>query len=92
MKETDINERAQFVDLGLDSVTGVTWIRKINQKFQVSIEAIKLYSYPTLAQLSRYVKEEAEKTGTLLRRDMPASPSSELPQARTTSPGGTKLE
>ncbi|MBZ5509495.1 MAG: SDR family NAD(P)-dependent oxidoreductase, partial [Acidobacteriia bacterium] len=73
MREKDVDENAQFVDLGLDSVTGVTWVRKINEKYQVSIEAIKLYSYPTLAQLSRYVKEEAEQHGTLSRQDAPSA-------------------
>ena len=73
MRESDIGENVQFVDLGLDSITGVTWVRKINEKYQASIEAIKLYSYPTLAQLSRYVKEEAEKHGTLPKQDAVAN-------------------
>jgi acyl transferase domain-containing protein len=70
MRESDIGENVQFVDLGLDSITGVTWVRKINQKYQTAIEAIKLYSYSTLAQLSRYVKEEAEKSGSLLGEEI----------------------
>ena len=61
----------QFVDLGLDSISGVTWIRKINEKYHTSIEATKVYSYPTLAQLGRYVKEEAEKHGTLSSPSVP---------------------
>jgi acyl transferase domain-containing protein/enoyl-CoA hydratase/carnithine racemase/acyl carrier protein/SAM-dependent methyltransferase/NADP-dependent 3-hydroxy acid dehydrogenase YdfG len=65
MRESEIQDQAQFVDLGLDSISGVTWIRKINEKYQTAIEATKVYSYPTLSQLSRYVKEEAEKQGTL---------------------------
>ncbi|MGC2743838.1 MAG: beta-ketoacyl synthase N-terminal-like domain-containing protein, partial [Candidatus Angelobacter sp.] len=73
MQESDIRENVQFIDLGLDSVTGVTWMRKINEKYQTSIEAIRIYSYPTLAQLSRYVKEEAEKQGTLLSQEFPVA-------------------
>ena len=69
MRESDIAENIQFIDLGLDSITGVTWVRKINEKYRASIEAIKLYSYPTLTQLSRYVKEESEKHGTLPKQD-----------------------
>ena len=65
MAESDIDENVQLVDLGLDSISGVTWVRKINEKYHTSIEATKVYSYPTLSQLSRYVKEEAEKHGTL---------------------------
>ncbi len=65
MRESDVDENAQFVDLGLDSISGVTWIRKINETYRLSIEATKVYNFPTLAQLGRYVKEEAEKHGTL---------------------------
>lgn len=65
MRESDVDDHAQFVDLGLDSISGVTWVRKINEKYHTSIEATKVYSYPTLGQLSRYVKEEAEKQGKL---------------------------
>src|SRR5262249_33799900 len=65
MRASDIEEDVQFVDLGLDSISGVTWIRKINERYQTAIEATKVYNYPTLKQLSRYVKQEAEKQGKL---------------------------
>ncbi|MBL6449565.1 SDR family NAD(P)-dependent oxidoreductase [Fulvivirga sp. 29W222] len=65
MEESDIDEDSQFVDLGLDSIIGVTWIRKINEKYKISINATKVYSYPNLKQFSSYVKDEAEKSGTL---------------------------
>ncbi|NQZ12745.1 MAG: enoyl-CoA hydratase/isomerase family protein, partial [Algicola sp.] len=59
MEEHEIDEDSQFVDLGLDSITGVTWIRKINQKYHTDIEAIAVYSYPTLNELSLFVQTEA---------------------------------
>jgi acyl transferase domain-containing protein/acyl carrier protein len=65
MQEHEIDENTQFIDLGLDSISGVAWMRKINEKYKTSIEAIKVYSYSTLTKLSRFVKEEAEKKGTL---------------------------
>jgi acyl transferase domain-containing protein/enoyl-CoA hydratase/carnithine racemase/acyl carrier protein len=65
MRESDVEEQAQFVDLGLDSVSGVSWIRKINGAFGTSIEATKIYSHPTLVQLGAFVGEEAGKLGTL---------------------------
>jgi len=79
LHEGEIEENAQFVDLGLDSITGVTWIRKINEKYGTSIEATKVYSYPTLAQLSLHVKGEAEKLGTL-------SDKSPVPKSSGSSP------
>jgi acyl transferase domain-containing protein/acyl carrier protein len=74
MRESDVDDNAQFVDLGLDSISGVTWIRKINEKYHTSIEATKVYSYTTLAQLSRYVKEEAEERGMPLSQGAPLAP------------------
>ena len=67
LQESDIDDHSQFVDLGLDSVSGVTWMRKINEKYGTSIEATKVYSHPTLAQLSRHVQDEAAKHGKLPR-------------------------
>nr|WP_269140973.1 beta-ketoacyl synthase N-terminal-like domain-containing protein [Steroidobacter gossypii] len=55
--ESDIEARTPFVDLGLDSISGVTWIRKINAEFGLAIEATKIYSHPNLQQLSRYIGE-----------------------------------
>jgi len=83
LQERDVDENTQFIDLGLDSITGVTWIRKINDKYQTSIEATKVYSYPTLAELSRYVRDEAEKAGTL---PSPSSSSSPIPPPAAPQP------
>ncbi|HEX8611501.1 MAG TPA: SDR family NAD(P)-dependent oxidoreductase [Telluria sp.] len=66
MQEHEIAEDEQFVDLGLDSITGVTWIRRINDTYGTAIEAIKVYSYPTLAALSAFVAGEAGLTGTVV--------------------------
>ena len=44
MEESEIGEDEQFVDLGLDSITGVTWIRRINETWGTDIEAIRVYS------------------------------------------------
>ena len=61
MAEQDIGDDEQFVDLGLDSITGVTWIRRINEAYATTIEAIKVYSYPTLAKLAQFVQSETPK-------------------------------
>ena len=71
MRESDVEENVQFVDLGLDSISGVSWVRKINEKYDTSIEAAQLYSHATLSELSRYVKQEAERQGTLPKPDVP---------------------
>jgi acyl transferase domain-containing protein/enoyl-CoA hydratase/carnithine racemase/acyl carrier protein len=71
LHEDEIDEKSQFVDLGLDSITGVTFIRKINDKYKTTLQATIIYSYSTLAALSQHVKEEAEKQGTF---SLPVAP------------------
>src|SRR5262249_39692431 len=43
----------------------VTWVRKINEQYQLSMLATTVYRYPTLKQLSGYIAEEAQKRGTV---------------------------
>ncbi|MBC9915659.1 polyketide synthase, partial [Chitinophaga varians] len=76
LQEDEVDEHTQFVDLGLDSITGVTFIRKINDKYQTSIQATVVYTYSTIAQLSGHVKEEAEKAGTLVSTPVAPAPVS----------------
>jgi acyl transferase domain-containing protein/acyl carrier protein len=63
LKAEDVGEDSQFIDLGLDSISGVTWVRKINEKYGIGMEATKIYSHPTLKQLSVYVRGELGKRG-----------------------------
>jgi acyl transferase domain-containing protein/enoyl-CoA hydratase/carnithine racemase/aryl carrier-like protein len=73
MQESDLDDDKQFVELGLDSISGVTWLRKINARFGTSIDATRIYSHPTLLELSRCVKDEAEKSGTLPKQAAPSA-------------------
>ncbi|HEY0832669.1 MAG TPA: polyketide synthase, partial [Azospirillum sp.] len=50
-----LDDDTRFVDLGLDSVTAVTWIRGINTRFGLSIPAPRIYSHPTLAEFHRHL-------------------------------------
>ena len=69
MPEHEIDEDAEFIDLGLDSITGVTWVRKINDQYNLTIQATNVYSYPTLNDFSKYVKAEVEKRGTIMAKE-----------------------
>ena len=89
MRESDVEENVQFVDLGLDSISGVSWIRKVNEKYHTSIEAAQLYSHATLSQLSRYVKQEAEKHGTLSSPSAPRMPEMPVVKELTSLRSGT---
>ncbi|WP_158549188.1 beta-ketoacyl synthase N-terminal-like domain-containing protein [Lysobacter silvisoli] len=69
MPEEEVDAHRQFVDLGLDSITGVTWVRRINAAYGTRIEATKVYSHPTLAEFVRFL------AGLLPARPTPPRPS-----------------
>ncbi|UXI65991.1 SDR family NAD(P)-dependent oxidoreductase [Tahibacter amnicola] len=56
--EGEIDPGTPFVDLGLDSISSVAWIRKINECFGLAIEATRVYSYPNLHKLAQHIGEQ----------------------------------
>jgi len=57
--EIDIDEK--FIDMGLDSITGVEWIQGINKKYGVTVSATKVYDYPTIREFAGYLEKELKK-------------------------------
>ncbi len=55
---SDIDSDKNFVDLGLDSIIGVEWVRSINKHYNTSITATKVYDYPTIRDFSKFVEKE----------------------------------
>lgn len=56
IKPQAIDPDIAFVDLGLDSITGVTWIRKINQHFGLALNAAEIYGHPTLQSFAALIQ------------------------------------
>ncbi|MBM0108589.1 polyketide synthase dehydratase domain-containing protein [Steroidobacter sp. S1-65] len=84
MAEAEVDDHRQFVDMGLDSITGVTWVRKINALYGSRIEATKVYSYPTLIEFSRFLSTLSPVQARLQgaeRRDEPVKIQSPRPSA-----------
>ena len=90
----EIDPDAPFIDLGLDSITGVTWIRRINAEYGTDIEATKVYSHPTVRRLAALVIAELGATGQGSTAALPvaagpapaATPAPVVPAPRTTDP------
>ncbi|MFK4467821.1 SDR family NAD(P)-dependent oxidoreductase [Bacillus sp. RC252] len=66
-KELNIEEEliqadVPFVEMGLDSIIGVMWLRKINSHFGISLPATKVYSYPTLGEFHHYMLSQMENS------------------------------
>lgn len=95
----EIDPDAPFIDLGLDSITGVTWIRRINAEYGTDIEATKVYSHPTVRRLAALVIAELGEAGqgvvalgdaiagsTPSVTAAPAAPAATAPTATTARP------
>ncbi|WP_045825684.1 SDR family NAD(P)-dependent oxidoreductase [Teredinibacter turnerae] len=83
MGSDELDQDEQFVDLGLDSITGVTWVRAINAQYQLDIEATKVYSYPTLQAFSRYVSEIVAEQAPVSEPEEPTPAALEAPSPST---------
>lgn len=72
LEPTEVHEHDRFVDLGLDSILGVEWIKAINRRFELSLPATKLYDHPTIVDLGRFI---ASKLATREERPVDEAPT-----------------
>nr|BAP05596.1 CalH [uncultured Candidatus Entotheonella sp.] len=64
MEPERVEDHAPLTELGLDSITGVTWIRRINRHYDMDISAAKIYDHATLAAFAQFVAEEGMRATT----------------------------
>lgn len=74
LEESEILADKNFIDLGLDSIMGVEWIKSINTAFGLDLGAARLYDYPELRRLAVFIKTAQQK---------PVSTQQEIPLAAT---------
>lgn len=58
LEPIDVKLDKSFVDLGLDSIVGVEWIAKVNERYGLTVEAASIYEYPTLRQYAGFLQSE----------------------------------
>ena len=63
LKQEDIEEKMAFTEMGMDSISGVTWVRKINDQYKLSIPATHVYKYSTIHDFAQCVMKEGQKQG-----------------------------
>ncbi|MCB0208983.1 MAG: SDR family NAD(P)-dependent oxidoreductase, partial [Anaerolineae bacterium] len=51
----EVEADKKFIDLGLDSITGVEWVKRINAEFGLNLSATTLYDHPTLPRLANHL-------------------------------------
>ncbi|MEX1830131.1 beta-ketoacyl synthase N-terminal-like domain-containing protein, partial [Luteibacter sp. CQ10] len=79
IEEANIGHDDIFVELGLDSIIGVEWTHVINRHFGLSLPATRLYDYPTIAELTAYLRDALREHGApaqdaAIDRSSPPSP------------------
>ena len=86
MSPDDIDADAGFVDMGMDSIIAVEWIKTINHRHHLSIPATKIYDYPNLREFTRYLSQEfpIQTKSAVVNRAIPVTdrPLSEDPRQR----------
>ncbi|CAM2011293.1 non-ribosomal peptide synthetase [Acanthopleuribacter pedis] len=78
MDDDLVEDHALLTDMGLDSITGVTWIRRINAHYALDLSATKIYDHATLVDFAAYVAGEVAGT-----TPAPAAPTPAPAQAIT---------
>ena len=67
---SEIDPEQSFVDLGLDSIVGVEWIKTVNKDFDLELSSTKVYDYSTISKLTSFlVKELGDKVVTLPKEE-----------------------
>ncbi len=77
-----VEEDIPFIELGVDSVISVTWVRGINTRYGLSIGATRIYDYPSIRQFADFLRDELQKLG----QETPVLPVEKTEQRRTLPP------
>ncbi|WP_028981302.1 SDR family NAD(P)-dependent oxidoreductase [Sporocytophaga myxococcoides] len=98
LKPSEIDVDKSFIDLGLDSIVGVEWIKFINKTLGLEISSTKIYDYATIKELALFLSKELENVQTPEQAEvllpLVAEPQSEyvLEGVENLSPGNVSLE
>lgn len=80
LETSDIDSEEPFTYLGLDSISGVEWMRTLNRIFSLKLTATTIYSYPSISKLAEYIATQFETANTsCLSKEEAKSPRQELP-------------
>ena len=90
MKRSDVDIDKKFIDMGMDSIIGVEWIKAINKRYGISVPSTKVYDYPTISEFSEYLAKELRSTPSPSRalQAQEASMTEPEPEASMPHPSG----
>ncbi|WP_043219901.1 type I polyketide synthase, partial [Burkholderia gladioli] len=56
----EIDAERPFVQIGMDSIVGVEWIKGINQRYGVALKAMDVYDHPNVTSIARLVEAQLD--------------------------------
>ncbi len=59
----DVDLDTPFIDMGLDSIVGVEWIQAVNGQYGLAVEATRVYDYPDLRSMARFLEKKIASRG-----------------------------
>ena len=70
-EEVDLD--TSFKDMGMDSITSVEIIHRVNKRYPLNLDAVMTYDYPTIRLLAKYLKDRMEELGILPEPELKVS-------------------
>jgi acyl transferase domain-containing protein/enoyl-CoA hydratase/carnithine racemase/aryl carrier-like protein len=89
MQADAVDNEAAFIEMGLDSINSVTWVRDLQQHYGFSIAATEVYNHPTLYEFARFMLQQGRQQGEFMGEGSPAAPQVEAARQET-QPAGLK--
>jgi len=66
VEPSDIDIDKKFIEMGLDSVIGMVWIKGINNQYGISLKTTKIYDYPSIREFAGFLEREILKKQEML--------------------------
>ncbi|SFD21717.1 amino acid adenylation domain-containing protein [Chitinophaga sp. CF118] len=81
--DEEIQMDRKFIDYGLDSITGVEYVRAINKSFGINMSATDLYDHPSVAALTDFVLKQLTGTSAKEKNAVPLKQMATAPVAES---------
>ncbi|WP_368650522.1 SDR family NAD(P)-dependent oxidoreductase [Bacillus inaquosorum] len=99
MDQNEVDPDEAFIDIGMDSITGLEWIKAINKQYGTSLNVTKVYDYPTTRDFAVYLAQElstqsGEKTAGIdvSKQTEPYAPMKQKTAAPAAKPDNISLQ
>ncbi len=70
LKPLEIDIDKSFIDMGLDSIVGVEWVKFINKKLGLDISSTRIYDYATIKELATFLTKELKNVSVSTLSEM----------------------